>query len=359
MVSTAERAPAWTGVKPIVKWTGGKSAELAEIGACLPVFNRLIEPFAGGAAVLFATPSSIPAAANDASADLISLYNHCRAADPDLIRAVDHIDQAWRSLDAINVTPDRDDEDLAREAARAISMLEGLIPLASDLFLREASRALSRKRRALVRFASAGETVEAPERLIASALKAALYTVLRSTYNAATRGPLRSALFWFLRDFCYGSMFRQNAAGEFNVPYGGMSYDARSMAARLEQIHSPQTRARLRTSTFVHGDFAAFLSACEPGSGDLVFLDPPYDSPFSVYDGNGFSRTDHLRLAAVISGLRCPWMMVISETDFVRSCYCSLPGVRVRTFDKRYAGGIKGRYDQTATHLMITNYTAA
>lgn len=35
----------------------------------------------------------------------------------------------------------------------------------------------------------------------------------------------QAANFYFIREYCYGSMFRYNSKGEFNIPYGGMSYN--------------------------------------------------------------------------------------------------------------------------------------
>lgn len=49
----------------------------------------------------------------------------------------------------------------------------------------------------------------------------------RNLYN--NKNPdiisLHTALFLFLRNYSYSSMFRFNKQGDFNVPYGGISYN--------------------------------------------------------------------------------------------------------------------------------------
>ena len=42
------------------------------------------------------------------------------------------------------------------------------------------------------------------------------------------------AVFYFIRDYCYAAMFRYNANGEFNVPYGGISYNRKDFNKKVE-----------------------------------------------------------------------------------------------------------------------------
>lgn len=339
--------------QPLVKWSGGKRAELGRIAAAMPgPISRLIEPFVGGGAVLFATPSHIPAEANDACADLVGLYRQAQQPAA-LAGALGAIDAAWQAIGRVPAGA----ADVADRIAAAAGPLAGLDAALPRAVAREAARALARKRAALAGFAAAGDAGD-PAALLASALKAALYTALRGAADDLPPGPARAAAFWFVRDFCYGAMSRRNAAGRCNVPYGGLSYDARRPAARLAQLAQPATRARLAATRFSCGDFVPFLERVRPGPGDFVFLDPPYDSPFSAYEGAAFGRPDHQRLAAMLAGLPCPWMLVIGETDFVRQTYCSLPDARTAEFAKTYATNIKSRFSRAAVHLVVTNYSA-
>lgn len=355
----ARPAAPWPAARPLVKWTGGKTGELDAIRRALPrggVPGRYVEPFVGGGALLFAMPPDIPAEANDRSGDLVSLYRLQQSMDAGFLDMVAAVEAAWVALDGV-ATAGVPDRRLAASAGRAAAPLAGAL---GQGFPAEVSgmalKAVARKRAFLAGLRAKGQDTGEEGALLSAALKGGLYTALRAAYNRAAPGAARSALFWFLRDFCYGGMFRVNARGEMNVPYGGISYNARSMRGRLDQLAAPETRARLATTRFHQGDFEGFLRFVRPGEGDFVFLDPPYDSPFSTYDGNAFTRDDHRRLAAAVAGTGARWMLVISETEFVRGCYCGLPGARTSSFDKLYLGNIKGRVDGRAVHLVVTNY---
>lgn len=66
---------------------------------------------------------------------------------------------------------------------------------------------------------------------IETIFKNSLYLNIRSIYNDFIVGENRcrkgveSAIYYLIRDLCYSGMFRYNLKGEFNVPYGGMSYN--------------------------------------------------------------------------------------------------------------------------------------
>ncbi len=61
-------------MKTPVNYYGGKTALLHEIVPMIPAHNIYVEPFAGGAAVLFAKPMSRLEVINDTYDDLINLY---------------------------------------------------------------------------------------------------------------------------------------------------------------------------------------------------------------------------------------------------------------------------------------------
>jgi len=64
-------------MKPFLKWAGNKFAIMQRIKAILPAGNRLIEPFAGSAAVFLNTDFS-DAILSDINTDLINLYRYLK-----------------------------------------------------------------------------------------------------------------------------------------------------------------------------------------------------------------------------------------------------------------------------------------
>jgi DNA adenine methylase len=167
--------------------------------------------------------------------------------------------------------------------------------------------------------------------------------------------PLRAAIFFFIREYSYAAMFRYNSAGEFNVPYGGISYNRKFMTEKIGHFKSPAVGKKLNAARFEKMDFASFLAKFSPGSGDFVFADPPYDPDYSAYGRVFFGRDDQQRLADFLLTTPANWMLVIKSTDFIRSLYCD-KGVTVREFDKKYVWTIKERNVRDVVHLMVSNY---
>lgn len=340
--------PVWwregEGCPPLFKWTGGKRSELPEIRDAAPRHRplRVIEPFFGGGAVGLSIPTAIPLLASDASTDLVDLYRALSRGCPDLRAVVSGID---RLLDAVQEGARRPIDESASHLARLIP--HPRFPTVLRARLREGME----RRGAWSRARDLSRAETAAQR--ATGAMGGAYTALRDAFVASSPGtPGRAALFWYLREFAFNGMHRFNASGGFNAPYGGRTYDARRMGRRLAQWDGAMPR--LANAEFRLCDFADTLGDAAPG--DFVMLDPPYDSPFSTYDGNAFGRDDHRRLARILADLPADWMIVIAETDFVRDTYTTIPGVTITRFDKRYRGSIKGRHDGAAVHLVVTNY---
>ena len=74
---TPATAAATTGVRPFLKWPGGKYRLVSRIRAALGPGKRLIEPFVGSAAVFLNTDYDAYLLA-DSNSDLINLYSHLR-----------------------------------------------------------------------------------------------------------------------------------------------------------------------------------------------------------------------------------------------------------------------------------------
>ena len=64
----------------------------------------------------------------------------------------------------------------------------------------------------------------------------------RHLYNNAeltlSNGACHCALFFFMRNYAYSGMFRYSSRGDFNVPYGGIAYNNKLMAKKLNYYRS-------------------------------------------------------------------------------------------------------------------------
>ena len=100
-------------------------------------------------------------------------------------------------------------------------------------------------------------------------------------------------------------------------------------------------------------DFSVAMNKDYTGK-DFMFLDPPYDSTFSEYDGNAFGRDKHQQLSEILKKANCKWMLVIKNTEFIYNLYSGW--ANIMSFDKTYMYHTRGSYDQNVEHLIITNY---
>ena len=179
---------------------------------------------------------------------------------------------------------------------------------------------------------------------------------IRFLYNNQTEFSegRRAAIFFFIREYCYSSMFRYNSYGEFNVPYGGISYNRKAFGKKIDYLLSEEMKAKLSTTSISNLDFEVFIDGLELTSDDFIFLDPPYDSDFSTYSQNCFGREEQIRLRDCLLRTQARIMLVIKNTDFIYDLYCK--NFHISSFDKKYMVSFMNRNAKDVKHLVITNY---
>lgn len=334
-----------SSIRPIIKWPGGKSAELPFIRPVLgDVPGRYFEPFLGGGAVLLGLPADRQAYASDASVSLVGVYEGLKTQDHDFMSCVLSLGQTRCRLCELDGL-----EEWRRDYAGVPALLDGLHdPELSALVLPAILKASGIKERWMARMG-----VEPVASIFETAIQAGFYNAVRQQMNDLPEGPQQSACFWFVREYAYGGMFKTTKVGRECVAYGGASYNRRQFTDRITQAMAPDMQARLSATTFQACDFEDLLTEYAAGAGDTVFLDPPYDRGFSTYDRNAFTADDHRRLADWIGRTKSRCVLVVASTEQSEAIYGNIPGSEVMRFGLRYRQGIKGRFNQQATHLMV------
>jgi DNA adenine methylase len=372
-------------LQPILKWPGGKSGELGIIRENMPSqIDRYFEPFLGGGAVYLSISPEIPALVNDKSFDLMELYRNVATGNKNFFSLLDKIDENWKVLQK---TVEQQEESLLQlycayrgnpvQESDMKGQVSEFVERNRDCFDNKFSADLGFKSEKFIRTVESGMTqkikrmrsLEEKQGELSSkdiidniegALKAAFYTHFRYLYNRADRLKLekyqRSAIFFFIRENAYASMFRFNSKGEFNIPYGGISYNRKDMQVKIAKMKDSVLKKRLKNTTFENMDFFEFLEKHKPQKGDFIFLDPPYDTEFSSYDQNPFDLRDQERLADYLKrDCKANFMLVIQKTDLILSLYMN-KGLTIDHTDKKYMYTVKERNNRDVTHLMITNY---
>jgi DNA adenine methylase len=374
-------------IKPFIKWPGGKTTELSIIHEHLPEdFNNYIEPFVGGGACFFSLPKEAYGKAylNDASEELIGLYRYIQLENTIFMENLQAIWSFWcyfgafsdrhyaalRVLyDAFKTKPVKPSEGKALVDAfvelRNDEILSGVpepLQIDESQFVKLLKDSLYTKLRNTKKNEGAkGDLPEADYgKNFEAGIKAGLYTYLRALYNRrsglAVADEMHMALFFYLREFCYSSMFRYNRDGDFNVPYGGASYNRKNFLQKIDYLRSEALQETMQAAMLYNMDFEAFLEAIETSADDFMFVDPPYDTEFSTYANNDFNLSDQKRLADYLLNVyKGRFMVIIKNTDFIYKLY-NQEGIRILGFDKSYSVSFMDRNERAVNHLLIMNY---
>ena len=162
----------------------------------------------------------------------------------------------------------------------------------------------------------------------------------------------------YLNKTCYNGLFRVNASGEFNSPFGHYK--------KPNIVNEPVLRAvsKYLSSSNVQlfsEDFAATLQRVPKGG--FVYLDPPYDpvsdtASFTGYNKGGFDKAEQIRLKEccdILTQRRVKFLLSNSATEFIRELYAEY------TIETVYAKrAINSDADKRGTvqEVLIRNYGA-
>lgn len=244
----SERQEEAKGVKPFLKWAGGKSQLLKEIRPHYPFkenITRYVEPFVGGGAVLF---------------DILGRYDLKEVIINDINEPL---------INAYHVVHDSPD----------------------DLI------------RILSKFQAGFHLMNEQERKD-------YYMSCRKRFNEISRqgpgGDSMTRILWavyliFLNHTCFNGLYRVNKKGEFNVPMGSykrpLIYDEANLRAVSE---------KLQHVTILSGDYRQVESRVDENT--FVYFDPPYrpltdTANFNSYTNQNFGDKEQEELAGFAKSL--------------------------------------------------------
>ena len=288
--------------KPFLKWAGGKTQLLHEIGHALPHdfakrHTTYIEPFVGGGSVLFWILRNFPnithAVINDINPKLISTYRTVKDNPDDLICELRTLQNEYLPLDA--------------EARKTYFMGK------RDLF-----------------------------------------------NNGRLDRTTLSAIFIFLNRTCFNGLYRVNSKGEFNVPHGRYSNplicDERTIRADSELLQRVE---------IMNEDFAMTIGRAEKGTLfylDPPYKPLSKTSSFNSYTNENFDDGQQIRLrdfCIELSNKKCDFILSNSDmkntdpdNDFFDDIYKQFKIKRVSA-----SRAINSKADKRGklTELLISN----
>ena len=178
----------------------------------------------------------------------------------------------------------------------------------------------------------------------------------RGVGYAARPAIERAARIIYLNKTCYNGLFRVNAHGQFNVPYGKY---VRPAIVDEGVLHAVSHYLNSANITFRTMDFAEATQGSQ--AGDFLYFDPPYDpvsstASFTGYDVNGFDRREQERLHQHVDALNargCRVMLSNAHTPFIVSLYQDYRCIKVEAIRAINSDpGKRGKVDE----LLVVNY---
>lgn len=377
---------------PILKYPGGKDKELVHIIPNIPLSAKnYYEPFVGGGAVYFSLNAD-KYYINDKSTELMQLFGLIKECNKEFLYNLEQIDHNWKIISEIvfnhtneimniynaykfkKIDKQKLFDSISSFVLHNADEFNGLLSTDFNIgiqnFVNELIKSFKNKILRMVEIEQQRKELQHDDFMqnIECAFKSAFYMHFRYLYNNANElnisMPFFIAIYFYIREFCYSSMFRYNANGGFNVPYGGISYNKKTLTKKIEYFSNDKLLSHLNKTTMDCLDFEEFLEKYAPTKQDFMFLDPPYDTEFSTYAKNTFDKHDQERLANYLK-TKCPcyFMLIIKKSDLILQLYkngeITQNGriIHTTSFDKKYFVSFQNRNNKNAEHLMITNYS--
>ncbi len=375
-----------TNNQPLIKWPGGKSKEYGEIKDLIPEYSRYIEPFFGGGAVFFNLQPK-KAIINDICKELIEFYRFIKGENdkkkfkyclydyvdnwekiPKYLKIFeDGLIQLYNDLKKGKITEKEIKEIITKKLRSKEDQFNGLF---SKDFALDPNNLLLEIIKNIISKISRTKKIEQERgtlpkgdlhKNIETAFRSGFYMHFRDVMNKngskyKTSLAKKIANYYFIREFCYGSMFRFNSDGYFNIPYGGIAYNQKDFRGKVDYIFSKEIENLFSNTKIYDTDFEKILSRGDLSKNDFIFLDPPYDTDFSDYEKSNFDKEDQKRLAKCLYKTKAKFILIIKKTPFIHELYANKKGIKVDSFEKKYLYNVKGRNNRDVKHLVIYNF---
>lgn len=372
-------------MQPPIKWPGGKSKEFSYIKDQIPPFTRYIEPFFGGGAVFFQLKPK-KAIINDICNELIEFYRFIKGENnrEEFKKALNEYVENWEKIpkylsffenqlvqlyndyktDTIELIQLQEiiNKTLKDEEERFNGLFINDFCLDEKNLLSQIIKNLISKIRRTKEIEKQRGVLPAGDlhKNIETAFRSGFYMHFRDVMNFNGNKykislAKKIANYYFIREFCYGAMFRFNDKGRFNIPYGGIAYNQKDFRGKVDYILGQEVHDIFKNTIIENQDFEEIFNKYLFTENDFMFLDPPYDTDFSDYEKTSFDKQDQERLANLLYHTKAKFILIIKNTPFIYNLYKNKNGIKIDKFEKTYLYNIKGRNDREVEHLIIHN----
>jgi DNA adenine methylase len=375
-------------MKPILKWSGGKSEELEKIKKYIPDnIDTYIEPFIGGGALYFYLNHS-KNVINDIHKELIAFYNSIKKGYSNEIyefmknnpndeityyKVREKLNKKLLNEHLNNMTEEKKKHKEEKEIKRKNNILkkqEKIDEMTEEDIEKYNKKKKDNKKKNILEKLKKQEkidemTEEDIEKYIEEEIEKrdkktekkkiinnALTTISDDEVdddNEELYDLNKAKYFYYLRKTTFRGMLRYSTDGKFNIPFG------RYKTINFDSLKNENYEKILKNTEIYNSSFEKIIEKYD-NSNNFMFLDPPYDSEFTDYGYCSFGRDEHKKLAECLKKTKTRWLMVIGKTDFIEELYS---GYIVDEYHKNYKFKLHSDRvgDEINTqHLVIKNY---
>ncbi len=374
-------------MQSLIKWPGGKSKEFSYIKDLIPEFERYIEPFFGGGAIFFHLQPQ-KALINDVVDELADFYGLVKNTgkkgkefEKELYEYVNNWEKIPKYISIfenkiVDLYEQYKNEKISKDdlSKKVTSILKKEEKRFNGLFLKsfclDEENLLQQITKNLISKIHRTREIERQRGIlpdgdlrknIETAFRSGFYMHFRDVMNFNGNKykislPKKIANYYFIREFCYGSMFRFNKEGHFNIPYGGIGYNKKDFRKKVDYIFSDEVKNLFKNTSIKNKDFEKVFTENDFTKKDFIFLDPPYDTDFSDYEKKPFEKSDQERLANCLYNTKANFILIIKKTPFIFDLYNEKKSIKIDSFEKTYLYNVKGRNDRDVEHLIVYNF---
>lgn len=186
-------------------------------------------------------------------------------------------------------------------------------------------------------------------------LQEATYYQLRERYNQLEANNIeKTCLLIFLNRTGYNGLYRENASGQLNVPFGTYKNPTIYNESNLRSVSAVLQKVEL-----LNLDFRQAVKTAQ--AGDFVYFDPPYvptskTASFTSYSSSNFGEVEQIALAELVKALTKKGVLVMlsnSDTLLTRTLYNNF-----RQHEVKAGRAINSKSESRGkiTELVVTNY---
>jgi len=177
----------------------------------------------------------------------------------------------------------------------------------------------------------------------------------------------RAARFIYLNKCGYNGLYRVNAKGQMNVPYGSSpnaDYIAEANLRAVSAFLGRRDPSGNLLTQIISGDYRLALASAVPG--DFVYCDPPYapispTSAFVSYTSDGFGKDQQTELRDQLKDLTDKGVLLLlsnSDVPLIRELYDDENYFRIESVSVRRAISATAAGRGKVNEVLVSNYHA-